>query len=224
MLSLRLVPVPSASIQAIPVHNPMDENLLITQLTSGDDKAFRYLIAHYQALMLSIARAIVGDAFADEIVQESWLSVYRNIAGFERRSSLKTWLITIVSNQAKARLRKESRKVSLEQLDGETPGSYLDGVHFKGDGHWQHPIATWSNESPEALLEERQLQLCISKTLNLLPPAQKAAFILRDIEQKPFDEICNLLNVSASNVRVLVHRARLTLMQVIDRYQETGSC
>lgn len=202
----------------------MDENLLIAQLIAGDDKAFRYLIGQYQALMLSIARTIVGDVFADEVVQESWVSVYKNIAGFERRASIKTWLLTIVSNQAKARLRKESRMVSLEQLDGETPGSYLDAANFKSDGHWQNPISHWNNESPEALLEEKQLQHCIAKTLSLLPPAQKAAFMLRDIEQQSFEDICNALNVSAANVRVLVHRARLTLMQVIDRYQETGSC
>ena len=202
----------------------MDESLLVTQLIAGDDKAFRYVIGQYQTLMLSIARAIVGDVFADEVVQESWVSVYKNIAGFERRASLKTWLLTIVSNKAKARLRKESRMVSLEQLDGETPGSYLDSANFKRDGHWQNPVSHWNNESPEALLEEKQLQACIAKTLLLLPPTQKAAFILRDIEQHSFDEICNLLDVSAANVRVLVHRARLTLMQVIDRYQETGSC
>lgn len=202
----------------------MDENLLISLLIAGDDKAFRYLISQYQALMLSIARAIAGDVFADEIVQESWVSVYKNIAGFEKRASLKTWLLTIVSNHAKARLRKESRMVSLEQLDGEIPGSYLDNTNFKENGHWQQPITSWSNESPEALLEEKQLQICINKTVNQLPPAQKAAFILRDIEQQSFEDICSILNVSASNVRVLVHRARLTLMQVIDRYQETGSC
>lgn len=202
----------------------MDENVLIAQLIAGDDKAFRWLIGQYQPLLINIARTIVGDVFADEVVQESWVSVYKNIANFERRSSLKTWLLTIVSNQAKARLRKESRKISLEQLDGETPGSYLDSNHFKSDGHWQIPIPHWNNESPEALLEEKQLQHCIAKTLMLLPPAQKTAFILRDLEQQSFDDICNMLDVSAANVRVLVHRARLTLMQMIDRYQETGSC
>lgn len=202
----------------------MDENLLIAQLIAGDDKAFRYLIEQHQTLMLSIARAIVGDAFADEIVQESWISVYKNIARFERRASLKTWLLTIVSNKAKTRLRKESLSQSLDQLDGEAPGSYLDNAHFRQDGHWQNPIAHWNNESPDALLEEKQLQQCITRTLMLLPPTQKAAFILRDIEQQSFGEICSLLNVSAANARVLVHRARLTLMQTIDRYQETGSC
>lgn len=202
----------------------MDETALIEQLIAGNDRAFRQLISQYHSLMLSIARAIIGEAFAEEVVQEAWVSVYKNIATFERRASLKTWLLTIVSNQAKTRLRKESRHVSLDQLDGDTPGSYLDGNQFHRDGHWSHPIPHWNNESPEALLEEKQLQRCIAKTLTLLPPAQKAAFILRDVEQQSFEDICALLNVSAANVRVLVHRARLTLMQVIDRYQETGSC
>ncbi len=201
-----------------------NERELIAQLMKGDDYAFRRLIAQYHSLMLSIARAIAGDTFADDVVQEAWVSAYRNIVNFEQRSSLKTWLLTIVSNQAKARLRKESRQVSLDQLDGETPGSYLDGTHFKKNGHWQQPVPRWNNESPESLLEEQQLQHCINRTLELLPPAQKAAFILRDIEQQSFEDICNILSVTAANVRVLVHRARLTLMQVIDRYQETGSC
>lgn len=201
-----------------------DERELIAQLMKGDDHAFRHIIAQYHSLMLSIARAIAGDTFADDVVQEAWVSVYRNIVNFEQRSSLKTWLLTIVSNQAKARLRKESRQISLEQLDGEIPGSYLDSAHFKSDGHWQQSVPQWNNESPDSLLEEQQLQHCINRTLDLLPPAQKAAFLLRDIEQQSFEDICNILSVSASNVRVLVHRARLTLMQVIDRYQETGSC
>jgi len=173
---------------------------------------------------LSIARAICGDAFADDVVQDSWVSIHKNISKFEQRSTLKTWVITIVSNEAKTRLRRESRKVSLDELDGETPGSYLDGANFKPDGHWQSATPMWSCESPEELLEETQLQCCINKTLDLLPPTQKVAFMLRDIEQQSFEEICEVLQVSAANVRVLVHRARLTLMQVIDRYQETGTC
>lgn len=75
----------------------MDEGLLIKQLIAGEDSAFRQLIAQHHSLMLNIARAIIGDAFADEVVQEAWVSVYKNIASFERRSSLKTWLMTIVS-------------------------------------------------------------------------------------------------------------------------------
>lgn len=201
-----------------------DDKALIERLLARDEQAFCELIKNYQRVMLTVARAIIGDAFAEDVVQEAWASVYSALPRFEGRSSLKTWILTIVSNEAKARLRRESRMVSLDALDGETPGSYLDAANFQADGHWQHPPAQWNNESPDALLEERQLQLCIANTLNLLPPLQKAAFLLRDVEQQSFDEICTILQVSAANARVLVHRARLHLMQVIDRYQETGEC
>lgn len=200
-----------------------DEQALIVALVAGKDSAFCHLINLYQPLMLTVARAIAGNTFAEDIVQEAWVAVYKSIAKFERRSSLKTWIMTIVSNEAKARLRRESRQVSLDELDGDIPGSYLDGSKFKADGHWQS-VPKWNQDSPEALLSEAQLQSCINKTLRLLPAAQKAAFMLRDIEQQSFEDICNILQVSAVNVRVLVHRARLVLMQVIDRYQETGTC
>ena len=204
--------------------NQTDEQQLITALIAGDERAFGNIISLHQRTMLAVARSIVGDTFADDVVQDAWLAVHNNIAKFEHRSSLKTWIMTIVSNEAKARLRRESRRVSLEELDGETPGSYLDGSNFKSDGHWQNATPMWSIDSPDKLLEEKQLKCCINKTLALLPPTQKAAFMLRDIEQHSLEEICNILDVSAANVRVLIHRARLTLMQVIDRYQETGTC
>ena len=201
-----------------------DESTLIDALIQGSDLAFTQLIRQHQSTMLSLARSIAGDAFADDVVQESWVSVYSNIANFERRSSLKTWLFRIVSNLATTRLRKESRKISLEQLDAESPGSYLDSTHFHEDGHWKNPVSTWRTESPDELLEEQQLKHCIHKTLDRLPDTQKTVFLLREIEQVTSEEICELLNISAANVRVLLHRARLQLMQMIGRYQETGSC
>ena len=201
-----------------------DEQKLIAKLIAKDDRAFCEIIKRFQHTMMIVARAITGDTFADDVVQDAWEAVYKNIAKFEQRSSLKTWVMTIVSNEAKARFRRESRKISLDELDGVIPGSYLDNANFGKDGHRLLPTPSWRSESPEELLEEQQLQRCITKTLNTLPPAQKAAFMLRDIEQQSFEDICEILQVSSANVRVLVHRARLTLLQVIDRFQETGTC
>ncbi len=201
-----------------------DDQTLIEALIIGDDRAFCEIIKRFQHTMLVVARAIIGDAFADDVVQDTWVAIYKNIDKFERRSSLKTWVMTIVSNEAKARLRKESRRVSLDELDGDVSGSYLDNANFTTDGHRNSPTTFWRSESPEELLEATQLKRCINKTLRILPPVQKAAFMLRDIEQESFEDIGNILRVSAANVRVLVHRARLTLMQVIDRFQETGTC
>lgn len=218
----------AAQLMAAPTHikakTSLVETDLVNRLLQGDQHAFRELIKQHHRLMLSVARAIVGDAFAEDVVQDAWTAVYTALPRFEGRSALKTWILTIVANEARARLRRDSRMTSLNELDGEEPGSYLDQQHFRSNGHWQTPVPQWGNESPEALLEEKQLQHCIAKTLNILPPLQKAAFLLRDVEQQPFDDICTLLNVSSANVRVLLHRARLTLMQMIDRYQETGTC
>jgi RNA polymerase sigma-70 factor, ECF subfamily len=201
-----------------------NETEWIDELIKGTDAAFAQLIRQYHSTMLCLARSIVGDVFAEDVVQEAWVSVYKNIANFERRSSLKTWLFRIVSNLATTKLRKESRKTSLEQLDGEIPGSYLDDSRFQENGHWKSDIASWQMESPDQLLEEQQLRHCIHKTLAKLPDVQKTVFLLREIEQIAFEEICEILNISSANVRVLLHRARLQLMQMIDRYQETGSC
>jgi RNA polymerase sigma-70 factor (ECF subfamily) len=97
-------------------------------------------------------------------------------------------------------------------------------IRFRGDGHWQSAPGDWHADSPLALLENSQLQHCIDLTLERLSADQRAVFTLRDLQQMELQDICNILQLSNSNVRVLLHRARLTLMLVINRYQETGTC
>lgn len=193
----------------------------LTLLRQQDHTCFSNLVTRYHHTLLTVARSIIGPALADEVVQESWVSAYQSLPRFEGRSSIKTWLFTIVSNHAKSRLRKESRSISLDALEEMDPG-FSD--RFRPDGHWREAPSQWHTESPESLLEEKQLQHCIDRTLAQLPPMQRAVFTLRDMEQVSLADICNNLGLSDSNVRVLLHRARLRLMQVIDRYQETGQC
>src|SRR5690606_3444565 len=127
-----------------------------------------------------------------------------------------------VSNTAKTRLRKVQRHQHLEISEG--PHTAIDDNQFRADAHWRAGPAHWHLESTEALLVEVQLGRCMDTTLLRLPPLQKAVFLLRDVEHQSFDEICPLLAISPANARVLIHRARLTFMQMIDRYQETGQC
>lgn len=207
------------------IDSPSDEYL--NKLRSRDQQAFSDLVTRYHRQFVSVARSIVGESIAEEVVQEAWVSIYKALPKFEGRSSLKTWLYTIVTNQAKTRLRKESRTIALDTGDidsGQVSSGYLSDKPFNADGSWSNPPAAWEIESPDAILEEAQLKLCIEHTLSILPEIQRAAFTLRDIEQQSFDDICNMLEVSHSNIRVLLHRARITLMQVIDHYQETGEC
>jgi len=195
----------------------------LVRLRNRDHQAFESLVEKYHRQMLVVARVIIGDSLAEEVVQEAWVSIYHALPAFEGRSSIKTWIYTIVSNQAKTRLRKESRLVSMDAMEEEIP-VYLKSERFHVDGHWASPPPLWDTETPEELLENEQLRQCIEKTLELLPGVQKSVFLLRDIEQQSLEEICNILQLTNSNVRVLLHRARVKLMQVIDQYQETGQC
>lgn len=207
------------------LHNDQDE-ADIDALRSGDRAAFTRLVQRHHRRLLVVARAIVGDVWAEEVLQEAWISVFRALPAFAGRSRLLTWLYTIVRNEARTRLGKEARYVPLKSANHGHHDDTLRALHleFKADGHWRNAPANWHTESPLALLEHAQLQRCIDHTLTRLSADQRAVFTMRDLQQIDLQEICNILELSNSNVRVLLHRARLTLMQVIDQYQETGTC
>ncbi|MBB3169615.1 RNA polymerase sigma factor [Simiduia aestuariiviva] len=192
-------------------------------LRAQDHGAFTQLVQQYHGQLLVVARAIVRPAQAEEVVQEAWVSIFRALPKFEGRSSIKTWMFTIVSNAAKGKLRKENREITWDDAE-RVLGDYLSEDRFKSDGHWSSGPVNWHMESPDRILEESQLKQCIEKNLALLPDAQRAVFLLRDVEQQPLDTICNMLGITNSNARVLLHRARVSLLSVVDHYQETGQC
>jgi len=196
----------------------MSEQDLINQLLKGDENAFHQVVTDYQQSMLYVARAIVGPAIADEVVQESWLSTIKALPKFEGRSTLKTWILRIVSNNAKSRLRKESRHFSAgNATDLETIGLPQD--KFNENGSWAIPPSRWNIESPEELLTSDELQACIRDAIDKLPPLQQSILSLRDMEGIAMEDICKVLEISESNSRVLLHRARSKVFLAIDKYQ-----
>ncbi len=195
---------------------------LLPKLRQGDKQSFIRIVEAYSGPMLGLARSIVGESIADEVVQEAWISAHRALSRFEGRSSLKTWVLRITANEAKSRLRRESRMVSLEALSGgET--DILPG-RFQSNGHWSAPPSSWHDESPDALLTNQEMGECIDFTLSRLPELQRAVFNLKELERYSFDEVCNILEISASNARVLLHRARASLYSKIEHFQESGEC
>lgn len=192
---------------------------LIKRLLKQDESAYRHAVKTYHGSMLYLATRIVGDKIADEVVQEAWVSVMRALPKFEGRSQLKTWILTIVSNEAKTRLRKENRQVSLEALTD-------DGLtnRFDDSGHWSFPAVQWTNDTPDALLSEAALENCLNQAIQELPDLQGATLTLKEQQGFSLKEICNILEVSESNVRVLLHRARNRMFAVIDHFQSTGEC
>lgn len=196
----------------------MKDHELIKKLLEKDEGAFRYAIKHYQGAMQYVATAIVGDSIADEIVQDAWLAVLKALPKFEGRSSLKTWILRIVSNGAKTRLRKESRMVSSgDAQDMET--SAISAARFKADGHWQSPPNEWQAETPESLLSSEQLKEKMLATMEQLPDLQKTVLMLREIEGLEMEDICKILDISESNSRVLLHRARARMWESIDQFK-----
>ena len=196
---------------------------LLDRLLAGEQRAFKELVATYQSAMRAVAYAIVGPRNADEVVQDAWLSVVRNLAGFQGRASLKTWLLTITANAAKSRYKQNRREVLMDDLP--SPHGTVDDDRFApGDGHWLVAPFAWHQDTPEALLTEDELRECMEKTLLTLPELQSSVLLLRDRQGLELDEICNLLEISLSNVRVLLHRARLKVFATVEHFEETGQC
>ena len=194
------------------------EDVLIPKLLEGDEQAFSQVVLAYHGIMVHLARSIVGEAIADEVAQEAWMAVIKSLPKFERRSSLKTWILRIVSNSAKSRLRHESRSISTDFSD-EKFSSMIDPSNFRSDGHWLIPPNTWHADTPEDILASTQLRKHIDHVFKMLPPLQQAAIALRDMQGMDMESICKILEVSESNGRVLLHRARSVLREAIDQFQ-----
>ena len=200
-----------------------DETSVIEGLRSGQNEAFQLAVTRYSGTMLATARAIAGPANAEDIVQDAWLTVFERIESFEQRSSFNTWLLRIVVNRAISTLRSRSREVS-QSSEEEAPVSDW----FDATGSWASTPTSWGRgshgDSPDALLAAEDLQDCIDKHLLDMPDNQRSVLVLRDMQQMQFEEICNELSLSASNARVLLHRARMRLMKMVNHFEETGSC
>lgn len=202
-------------------YEPQHETRLIDRLQAGDAGAFQEAVRIYTPGMLAVARYYTDHSSAEDIVQDCWLTVVDAIRDFEGRASLKTWLHRIVANKAKNLLRKQRREVTAdfsEVLDPE-----LDR-RFKPNGRWAEPPRFTTLESAEALLENGALSDCLDKHLSHLPETQRSALMLYEAHQRRSEEVCNILDVSASNLRVLLHRARQKIFLMVEQFQETGEC
>lgn len=189
---------------------PEADRALVAAALAGDRAALETLIRRLQPALLRTARAVVDDARAEEITQDAWINIIRALPRFNWASELKTWAIRITLNQAFSARRREQKES--ERL---TSSSDL----FDDRGRWRKSVEPWHCDTPEALLASEQMSAVIQRALSELPRAQRLAVVLRDIEGLDLAEVCNILDVSASNARVLLHRGRSKLREVIDGFQ-----
>ena len=186
---------------------------VLVRLRGGDEAAFADLIALHHAALLRMARTYTTDAaLAEELVQDTWIAFLESLGRFEGRSSIKTWLFRILMNVARARLRKESRTVPLSTVaDRDEPAVEPRRFHARWlpgiGGHWSEPPAPWA-ELPEEQALASETRAAIEAAMAELPEQQRQVMVLRDIEGFAAEEVCNLLGLSDTNQRVLLHRAR----------------
>jgi RNA polymerase sigma-70 factor, ECF subfamily len=192
-------------------------------LRSGDEEAFKALVRRHQAAMVRVAQIYVSRRdIAEEVVQEAWLGALRGLDRFEGRSSLKTWLFRIVTNLAKTRAVREGRTIPFSALRSpeSVPEPAVDPERFRAPedprwpGHWASKPMEW----PERRLLEQESLARIEEAIEALPDSQRAVISLRDVEGWSSDEVCNALELSETNQRVLLHRARSKVRRALERY------
>jgi RNA polymerase sigma-70 factor (ECF subfamily) len=188
---------------------------LVEALREGDEAAFAELVDRYHGSLVRVARLYVRDgATAEEVAQETWLAVLGGIDRFEARSSVKTWLFRILTNRAKTRGERESRSIPFSAMsDGHGPAAEAEEQAELTPGTWR----SWEGDPEERLLAGEARELILA-TIETLPPAQRATITLRDIEGMSAEDVCNVLDVSDTNQRVLLHRARSTVRRALERY------
>jgi RNA polymerase sigma-70 factor, ECF subfamily len=199
---------------------------LIERLRNGDESAFAWLIDVYSAPLMRLAQAFVSSAsVAEEVVQETWLAVLTGIGRFEGRSSIKTWLFTILTNRAKTRAWRERRTISLSSIEldaqGEEPAvdpfRFLPASHPDWPGHWASPPQPWST-GPEGVALDREIMAVLRVGLENMPRGQRLVVALRDVHGWSSADVCSALGITESNQRVLLHRGRSRLRGVLENY------
>lgn len=194
--------------------------LLIEKVLQQDRMAMRQMMRLYGGAMLAAARSLCPQ-YADDIVQEAWIAAIGGLPQFEQKSSLKTWLIRITINKAYNHLRKQRPEVSLEGLaEQDDPLNH----QFDEQSHWRQGWSAWPEQSPHELLEVHVLKECLEKHIALLPEGQRAVLVQGELLGLEPNDVCNNLAISASNYRVLLHRARVRIHAMVAHYQESGEC
>jgi RNA polymerase sigma-70 factor (ECF subfamily) len=201
---------------------------LIEQLRNGDEEAFVSLIERYHTPMLRLAMLYVAEhVVAEEVVQEAWMGVLEGLNRFEGRASLKTWIFRILTNCAKTRALHEKRCVPFSSLAARELNVDELAVDpdrfFPADsplpGHWASLPANW-DDMPEQRLLSQETMACLLSAIEALPASQQAVITLHDLDGWTAEEICNVLGISETNQRVLLHRARSKVRRVLEQYFE----
>jgi RNA polymerase sigma-70 factor (ECF subfamily) len=209
-----------------PQKMPNQDREIVMALRLGDEQTFTALFRMHSPTMRRLARGYASsDAVAQEIVQETWTAIITGIERFEGRSTLATWMLSILANQAKAHSARERRSLPMSSMASDSK-AVIDADRFQGDddpwpGHWATPPRPW--QSPERRLLSLEAREHLRRGLCELPERQRAIVALRDVEGLSAQEVCRRLELSPENQRVLLHRGRARLRAALAEYMDPVS-
>jgi len=192
------------------------DRILVRRLRAGDEAAFMKIVDAWGSTMLALARDFTPSrAVAEDVVQETWLAVLNGLDRFEGRSSLKTWVFRILVNRAKTRGIRERRTVPFAVVAGRDASGEFNTVDADSllnedandPRHWGAP-PTRREAQPAAAVESAETLELIHEAINALPRAQRTVILLRDIQGWDGTQISDVLEITPTNQRVLLHRAR----------------
>jgi len=191
-----------------------DDHALLARLRAGDEDAFAALVARHDGALRRVARGFVRTpSAADDVVQETWLAVVRGLEGFEGRSSLRTWIFRILVNRARSRAVGDARSVPFSALEADDRPA-VEPAAFGADGRWTSAPPRLDTD-PETSLLRGELREQLLGAVERLAPAQRVVITLRDLAGLPAEEVCELLEISDGNQRVLLHRARARVHEAL---------
>jgi RNA polymerase sigma-70 factor (ECF subfamily) len=200
-----------------------EEQELLERLRAGDERAFETLVERHYPTMLAVARHYVSSrAVAEEVVQDAWLGVLNGLDRFEGRSSLRTWILRILVNRAKTRGARDARTVPFASIMPQGEEAAVEPERFRGPddpfpGHWRAYPGTWQRLPEEALADRETLEVVLT-AIHRLPPPQRIVITMRDIQGCEAEEVCEALDVSEGNQRVLLHRARSKVRAALEEH------
>jgi RNA polymerase sigma-70 factor, ECF subfamily len=196
---------------------------LLRRLREGDQQTFARIVRDWTPSMLRVARSVVtSHASAEECVQEAWIGVIRGLDRFESRSRLRTWALGIVLNIARRRASRDGRVVLWAGPEDDDAGATVDPRRFRPAGErW---AGGWTERGaprhwdPERFVLAGETLGLLAAALEELPARQRAVVGLRDVHGLSNEEVCEALQLTPGNQRVLLHRARARLRQVLEDY------
>ena len=191
-----------------------DDRALVAALLAGDETSFSALVERLHGRIVRLCRRFVAsDAAAEDVAQDTWQAVLQGLAGFQGRSALDTWILQIALNRARSRGAGDARVTPLDDPE------LAPESRFHWHGGWKEAphVNGFAHASPESVAADRELVALVASALDQLPEQQRLVVTLRDVELLSAAEVCEVLELSDDNQRVLLHRGRARLRAIIDR-------